>query len=234
MSSGERPIPVNGCEENAAPYVLGALTDDELAAFLAHLDTCTVCREEVASLQTVAAALAGAVPPLPAPGGLKRRVMSQVRADEQGESSRRERPSQQRSRSLGRWRAALAPALAGAAAVALLVVLLVSGGGGGTRVIRAQVSAPGASAVVRVTGAHAEMTLTGMPQTGPGHIYEVWLKRAGAPEPTNALFTVTRGGAATVGVPGSTSGVKDVLVTAEPLGGTRVPTTAPVIVAKLG
>jgi anti-sigma-K factor RskA len=87
---------------------------------------------------------------------------------------------------------------------------------------------------VRVTGAHAEMTLTGMPQTGPGHIYEVWLKRAGAPEPTNALFTVTRGGAATVGVPGSTSGVKDVLVTAEPLGGTRVPTTAPVIVAKLG
>ena len=36
------------CGGNAAPYVLGALTEVEHDAFLAHLDTCAVCREEVA------------------------------------------------------------------------------------------------------------------------------------------------------------------------------------------
>jgi hypothetical protein len=46
-----------------------------------------------------------------------------------------------------------------------------------------------------------------------------------------ALFTVTTRGDATVGVPGSIAGVKLIMVTSEPLGGSRVPTTSPVIVA---
>jgi hypothetical protein len=47
------------------------------------------------------------------------------------------------------------------------------------------------------------------------------------------LFTVTSHGDATVGVPGSVSGVKVVMVTSEPLGGSKVPTTSPVIIARL-
>jgi hypothetical protein len=65
-------------------------------------------------------------------------------------------------------------------------------------------------------------------------VYEVWVKRVGAPQPTDALFTVTSRGAATVGVPGSVAGVKEVLVTSEPLGGSRVPTSTPAIIARLG
>ena len=52
----------DGCEGNAAPYVLGALTDEELAAFVVHLQTCAVCREEVAALQSVTAALPASAP----------------------------------------------------------------------------------------------------------------------------------------------------------------------------
>jgi hypothetical protein len=64
-------------------------------------------------------------------------------------------------------------------------------------------------------------------------VYEVWIKRSGAPQPTDALFTVTAQGDATVGVPGSLDGVKVIMVTSEPLGGSRVPTTSPVIIAHL-
>ncbi|MBA3809789.1 MAG: anti-sigma factor, partial [Solirubrobacterales bacterium] len=107
------------------------------------------------------------------------------------------------------------------------------GGGETTRTIRAQVLAPHAFASLRVSGGHAELNVQGLPQTPADRVYEVWIKRAGAPQPTNALFTVTAAGRATVGVPGDVAGVRQVLVTSEPLGGSRVPTRAPVIVASL-
>jgi hypothetical protein len=134
------------------------------------------------------------------------------------------------------WRPVLAPAALAAAVIAVLAIVVSGGGGGagGARVYRAQVSAPGASASVRVSGGHAELTLAGMPQASPGRVYEVWVKRAGSPAPTDALFTVSSAGSATVGVPGGVAGVREVLVTSEPLGGSRVPTTSPTIVARLG
>jgi hypothetical protein len=72
-----------------------------------------------------------------------------------------------------------------------------------------------------------------MPQTPRGRVYELWLKRAGAPEATDALFTVSSRGDATVGVPGSVSGVKLVMVTSEPLGGSSRPSGSPVVLARL-
>jgi len=65
-------------------------------------------------------------------------------------------------------------------------------------------------------------------------VYELWIKRSGGPERTDALFTVSSHGEASVGVPGGTAGVKTLLVTSEPLGGSSAPTTAPVVVARLG
>ncbi len=61
----------------------------------------------------------------------------------------------------------------------------------------------------------------------------MWLKRPGraAPEPTNALFDV-RDGTATVDVPGGVKGVDQVLVTAEPNGGSAAPTRPPVVIAQ--
>ncbi len=63
-----------------------------------------------------------------------------------------------------------------------------------------------------------------------GEVYELWLDRPGAPpRPTDALFTVTRAGSADVQIPGSLRGVRSVLVTAEPLGGSPSPTSAPIL-----
>jgi anti-sigma-K factor RskA len=225
-----------GCKGNAAPYVLGALPESEHEDFIRHMEACAVCREEVAALETVAAALPGAAPQLRAPAEIKARVMAEVREDARRQAAAQaasERPARARPR--WAWRPVLAAPLAAALAVIAVVVVVASGGSGGpaTRVIRAEVTAPGASAYVRISDEHADLTVSKFPPTPRGRVYEVWLKRSGSPEATDALFTVTSRGEATVVVPGSVRGVKAVMVTSEPLGGSTVPTTAPSIIAHL-
>jgi anti-sigma-K factor RskA len=227
----ERDRDPQGCGGNAAPYVLGALTEQEHEDFRTHLETCAICREEVAALQVVAANLPAAAPQVSAPPELKRRVMASVKEDARvriGETA----PARPSRRTGFGWRPAFA-AVAVAAAIALAVILLVPSGGSGTRVVSAQVTPPQASASLRVSGDHAELDVVGMPQLPPGHVYEVWVQRAGALHPTNALFGVTHSGSASVNVPGGAADAQAVLVTAEPQGGSAVPTSMPVITARL-
>lgn len=239
MSVEDFPIDPGMCGDNAAPYVLGALTEDEHEAFRTHLDSCTVCREEVAALQVVASALPAVAPQMGAPPALKQRVMASVREDvSRGEAAVSARSSRRPVLVWPRWRPLYASAAAAVVVVVLAVVAISSGGGGGgggggTRVFRAEVTPPHASASVRVSGGHAQLDISDMPQTPAQRVYEVWIKRSGAAQPTDALFTVTAHGDATVGVPGSLAGVKVIMVTSEPLGGSKVPTTSPVIVAHL-
>ncbi len=233
MSVHDPRVGEGDCGGNAAPYVLGALTEAEREAFAQHLASCAVCREEVGALQAVASSLPAAVPQLQAPPELKKRVMAAVHEDtERARASQRSRTPALGTRR--RWRPALVPAgIALATTIALVAVLLGGGSSGESHVLRAQVSAPGASASVLLNGGHAQLTLANMPQSTPGHVYEVWIERGGAPAPTDTLFTISSRGSATIGVPGSVAGVKEVLVTSEPLGGSAVPTTAPVVIAKL-
>ena len=232
---GRPPDDASECGLNAAPYVLGALPPEEYESFSTHLQSCAICREEVAALQIVADALPAVAPQIQAPAHLKDEIMASVRED----ALQERRPEPRRARS--GWPASLSwrpgAAIAGVAVLAAAVLAIVLAPGGGApaseRVIMAQVLAPRATASVRVHGARAELRIAGMPQTPPGRVYEVWVKRNGAAQPTDALFTVTTNGSATVGVPGSISGVKVIMVTSEPLGGSRVPSSPPVIVAKL-
>ncbi|HTC72313.1 MAG TPA: anti-sigma factor [Solirubrobacteraceae bacterium] len=236
----------DGCGASAAPYVLGALTDEEHEAFDVHLESCSVCREEVAALQVVASALPAAAPQLSAPPELKRRLMASVREDahrREVADARESPPRAVRSRPSTplrlRWRPNLAVAALAAAVVALALVALSSGSGGGagsaTRVIRAQVLPSRASASLSVGAGHAQLNIADMPQVSQGRVYELWIKRSasGRPLPTDALFTVSAAGAASVGVPGGVGGVREVMVTSEPLGGSRVPTLPALIVARV-
>ncbi len=235
MSGPEPHDKSHSCGEDVAPYVLGALEPQECEVFEAHLKTCAICREEVAALQLVVDALPAVAPQRTAPAELKSQIMASVESEASHQGSNVPRRARRPA-----WRAAFAPralgALVAAAAIVAVLAIALQGGGGGTptRTIQAQVTAPHASASVLLSAGHAELNVVGLPQTPPDRVYEVWVKRAGAPEPTDALFTVTADGKATVGVPGNVAGVKQVLVTSEPLGGSRVPTRAPVIVASLG
>jgi hypothetical protein len=139
-----------------------------------------------------------------------------------------------------RWRPTPAAGLGAAVAAALIVVAVIalasgSGKSASARVIRAEVLPHGARATLRVSAGHAQLDIADMPQSAPGHVYEIWLKRshAGRAIPTDALFTVDAAGATTVGVPGNVKDVKEIMVTAEPVGGSRVPTLPALIVARL-
>lgn len=208
---------------DAAAYAVGALEPDEAKEYRRHLARCSKCREELATFQRVAEVLPMVIPQYPVPPGLRRRVLRAV------QSEPRPRP---------RFRVRLVPAgLVAAAAAAIVVVvigavLLGPSRPAGTRVLAARVVASPGTAELRVSGEHAELIVDHLPPPATGRIYEVWLKRGNrAPAPTTALFGVTAGGSADVGVPGDVRGVGEILVTEEPAGGSRVPTGPPVIVA---
>jgi hypothetical protein len=215
---------------DAAAYVLGAL--DEPASYREHLATCTVCQAEVARLQPVVDTLPATVPPQSAPEGLRRRVLSEVRAE--AELLRvAGHEADEPPRGGSRWRrprgAVLAWGALVASAAAVLAIALIAGSSQHTRVTSAQVAIVGAHASLRQVGGQSELLLAGMPQPPAGKIYEIWLSRGAAPQPTDALFGVTRHGSGAVAVPGSLHGVKEVLVTSEPLGGSSHPTSTPLI-----
>jgi anti-sigma-K factor RskA len=226
------------CGADAAAYVLGALEPEEAEAFGRHLDTCVVCRDEVAAFQHTANALAMTPPQHRAPRGLKRRVMRAVResdADAQAHAA----PAR-RQRRFGSGRFVARPAVAGLAAVAVVVVVIGaiivgSNGSSGTRTITAAVTGSPGTAQLSVSGGHGQLVMRNFPQPATGHIYELWELRSGAkaPQPTGTLFSVNSSGAGNVGVPGGLHGVSKVLVTQEPAGGSAAPTTTPVIVASL-
>jgi anti-sigma-K factor RskA len=226
--------------EQAAAYALSALEHDEAARFREHLAGCAVCRADVATLQPVVDSLPTSVPQVVASEQLRERVMVSVRSEAallHAAGASADRPQPARSR----WRSRRLQTLTvvGAMAVGVLVGAVVLDTGSQTstpRVTSAQLASlpSGAKAVLRQVGEHAELVMSGVSQPPSGKIYELWLAREGkAPQPTDALFGVTHSGSASVNVPGNLNGVRQVMVTAEPLGGSPHPTSLAIIVATL-
>lgn len=226
--------------EDAAAWVLGALPDEEVAAFRMRLRSDPELAAEVARLQPVADVLPMAADQVEPPRELRARVMDVVWAEAARAPAAEFAPARRgplsRVATMLRRRPAYAAGLAAAClAVGVAVGVGVGGGssGAGSRTIRAQVLAPGASGELIVAGDHAQLHVAKLPAPSAGHVYQVWVQRPGGPpQPTDALFKVTRGGAATVDVPGGVQGVERVMVTAEPDGGSLTPSSAPIVVAR--
>ena len=214
----------------------GALDPAETDAFLRHLASCSVCRDELASFEEVVSALPMAAPRHRASPELRRRVLRAI--DEEPAAAGASRSAARTGSRAPRWalpRPALAFATALAVAVlAFAVVSLTSSSGPATRVIQAKVTGRG-TAQLRVAPGQAKLVVHHFSPPPPGKIYEVWLQRGhGAPSPTMALFSVNTEGDGQVDVPGSLHGVSLVMVTPEPApAGSTVPTHAPVISASL-
>lgn len=246
MSETQHDSDHRRCGEEVAAYALGALDPAEARVFLTHLETCTVCRDELAAFQHVVDALPMSAARYPAPKRLRRRVLRAIEDEPKLEigAQRQGARSQRHGRgALQKWLSLPRPALglAAAAAVAVVVVVVAIGGvtsngsgTSGTRVYAAQVTGSSGTAQLNVTSGHAELIVHRFPAPPAGHIYEVWVQRRNQPpSPTSALFSVTAKGDGDVDVPGSLRGVQLVLVTPEPAGGSLVPTHAPVISARL-
>jgi anti-sigma-K factor RskA len=219
-------VDVSRCEHgiDAGAWVLGALDEREASAYEEHLRACADCREEVARLQVPVDALALATEQVAPPPELKDRIMGAIEVD---------RPARRREPRARRWFLRPLPVaglVAATLAVGVAVGVLVSGES--TRTVDAQVAMRGAHATVQITGDHAKLEVSGMRNPPAGHVYQVWLQRGrGAPQPTDALFTVNTSGNGHVEVPGSVKGVDTIMVTSEPQGGSLQPTGKPVITA---
>jgi anti-sigma-K factor RskA len=227
---------------DAAAYVLGALEQGELSRFREHLEDCAQCRSEVAELQPVADELPASAPPAVASHALRERILATVRSEAELLSAAghaADRPAEARRRWRPRSDFALGISAAAAAGVAALIAVLIAVGSSGharLTVTEGKGVGPARSAHVslRQRDGRAELVVAHMPQPAVGRIYEVWLSRGrGDAQPTNALFSVTGTGSGSVDVPNSLHGVKEVMVTSEPSGGSMHPTTKPLIIVGL-
>jgi len=219
------------CGNDSAPYVLGALEPAEARAFAHHLESCAVCRDEVEALARVLDVLPESAPRHEVSPALRRRVMNAVRSEPPNASVVRTRLSR-RPAWTPRARLALPRSAVGAAlalAVLLAVVIAARSAGPTTRVLSASVG----HAQLRIADGHGTLAVDHLPPAPPGRVYELWLQRGSRAPAPSTLFAVTSRGTAVLGVPGKLTGITRVLVTVEPSGGSRVPTTRAVIVASV-
>ena len=233
--------------DDVGSYVLRALPDDEYERFEAHLATCEACRREVADLQVAADTLPLAAVQVGPPPELRDRIMAVVRSEAEllgAAEARAEEPTvaapAKAPRRRRRWSLSLRPLPAALAASALVAAGVIGGvvltGGDNAKTITGTVqiaSAPAARASLQLSDDATKLQVRRMPPPPDGKVYQVWLKRPNQdPAPTTALFRTDPNGNADVEIQrGRLKGVDQVLVTAEPDGGSMKPTSDPVIVA---
>jgi anti-sigma-K factor RskA len=232
--------------EDVAGYMLGALEPEEAAALERHAEDCERCRAEIRWLAPALDALPESVVRQAPPRQLRARLLDEVRA-EAGRSTgvrgdRREvRPGllERASawlRHLGSGPMGRRP-VAGVAVAALVVVAVAgyaigggigggSDGGGESTVVAGQ--APGVTAKMISEGDSGTLHLANVRQLPSDRVLEAWVQRDGEVEPVRALFVPDSEGRASTELP-DMGGVEAVMVTAEPTGGSKSPTSDPLV-----
>jgi len=175
-------------DDDAAGWVLGALSPLEAERIAAHLESCASCRAEVTKLTEAAERLGDVVPlstPLPE---LRERVMASVRAeaslfkvaDADAAPPERSLPPRRSRRNAGVLAAIFASLAAGVAAI----VLVAADQGSPTaspRTVAGKVTSEGGSgarALVR-TGPHAgTLIVTRLAAPPAGRVYQAWINPA--------------------------------------------------------
>jgi anti-sigma-K factor RskA len=206
-----------------AAYALDALEPEEARGYEEHLAGCERCREELASLQGAAGALAYAAPPARPPEELRGRILAAARA---------ERPNVVPLQASGphvrhyRWIASVAVAACAVVGLAVWNVSLHN------RLDRAQealrgVPLTGATGSVVVSGGNGALVVSNLAPAPTGKTYEAWVIKGGRASPAGTfggggrtiVFRLTR--------PLPAGAV--VAVTLEPSGGVEQPTRKPFI-----
>ncbi|HEX4831821.1 MAG TPA: anti-sigma factor [Trebonia sp.] len=229
-------------------YALDAMPAEEQARFETHLTRCHACEEEVRGMREAAARLGMATAITPPPA-LRTRVLAAVPRTRQLPPSGRALPSAaRRAAGLPLRRTGLAAGfLALAAAIVFLVVGQVTTSGqlrqarAANQAVAAVLAAPDArvasmpatiggtlTAVMSAREHEAVITSAGIPALARARAYQLWvIPPAGSPR-SAGLLTFTGGRSVPALAAGVAPGDK-IGVTVEPAGGSRQPTTAPVI-----
>lgn len=235
-------------------YAVDAVHPAERQRFERHLASCPSCEQEVAGLQATAGRLALAVAKEP-PAGFKAAVLAAAAQTRQHPPLLDERPEAVSPRARyrharSRWRVGLAVPLGALAAVVIIALGIVVGVqrsdlsqvNAQQRAVAAVLNAPdarlvsgptslGGTATMVVTARLDKMVFTaqGLPALTSARVYQLWLLTPSGGAISNGLLPAASGGrTAPVITAGAPAGDK-VAVTVEPAGGTKQPTTKPIV-----
>jgi anti-sigma-K factor RskA len=221
--------------EDIAAYMLGALAPGEAAELERHAEGCERCREEIRWLTPALDALPEGVERLQPPPELRARLMAEVRADA-GEGAAARGDSRAAKPGLldraSAWLGDLGSGPMGLRPVAAVAGFAIGGGigsdeGGATSTVVAG-EPPGVTAKMISEGDSGTLHLANVKQLPDDRVLEAWVQRDGEVEPVRALFVPDRKGQASTELP-DMRGVEVVMVTTEPPGGSRSPTSAPIV-----
>jgi len=212
--------------DELAAYLLGALEPGEAADLERHLAGCEACRTELEWLRPAVQLLPESVPRVEAPPELRGRLMEQVRSEADGAPA----PSRARRWGTGGW--SLRP-IVGLAALVLVVAgvgayVIGSGDSGSdnpTTVVAGR--SPGVVAEVVRQGESGTLHLANLHQLPRDEVLQAWVEREGRVVSAKTLFVPNRDGTASATID-DMEGVRTVMVTAEPRGGSVQPTSPPI------
>jgi anti-sigma-K factor RskA len=224
--------------DDLAAYALGSLDERQAAELQDHLHDCEACRAHLRWLQPAVDLLGRSVEQVEPPGRLRKRLAATVQAEAR-EATRAgaegARPSRLRDWGTILWRPATAVAAATLIVAGAAAGYLLREPGQSTSVVTARPS-PGAPAALAGTlerqDGSAILTMSHLPALRAGQVYEAWIERNGALQPSS-LFVPRRDRTADAAVPGPLDGADAVLVTREPRGGSQRPTSPPLLRAEL-
>lgn len=224
--------------ELAGAYALGALSPDEAREIEAHAESCAL-HEDLRALVQAAAALPLAAPEREPPPALRERVVAAVTSaparvpvpEERSRAAREESPPivAPRRLAVGRWIPYAAAAAFAALAIALGAWGLTNGGdldatehvivaSGGERLRLVHLPQEGVAIV----------TVEGLAPAPTGHSYQLWVIHDGAPRPAGLLSPVP-GEPEPLLLEGPFAPGDAVAITIEPVGGSALPTTEPLL-----
>jgi anti-sigma-K factor RskA len=213
--------------DEIAAFLLGALDPVEAAELEGHLAGCEECRTELEWLRPAVQLLPESVQRVEAPPELRGRLMEQVRAEAESVPA----PRRERRWSIGSW--SLRPVV-GLAALVLVVAAVTayaigsgdSGGANTTTVVKGH--SPGVVAEVVSDGGSGTLHLANLHQLPSNKVLQAWVERDGRVVSAKTLFVPNQDGTASATID-DMEGVKTVMVTAEPRGGSVQPTSAPIV-----
>lgn len=223
-----------------APYVLGAVPDDEMRLVRSHLLSCDECMAETDRLSEVGEAMALSVEPVEVPSDFSARVMAQVQAERPvvAESVRARSSFWSRVPAFGMAALLIVSALLGVALYKSNQSLdartdalrrLLPGDG-------MKLHGPGSLAAVVPDNDGALFVAEGLPDLPSDRVYQLWLMKgdcepggSGACEIVGFNTFTASDGLTVIRVEESLEGYSRAAVTVEPEGGSSQPTSDPVI-----
>ena len=216
-----------------AAYLLGALEPNETADLERHLAGCDRCRDELDWLRPAIDLLPESTTQLEPPPALRARLLAEVRSDaaELG-AGVAAKPGAAAARKRWRRGAWLRPATA-LAALALVAAAVagyaLNGGDSGpaTTTFHGQ-GAGSLRAALERSGDSGTLKLTGLRQAPASHVYQAWVQQGRRIKPIS-LFDARHNGTASVSLEHQLDGAKAVMVTVEPRGGSRQPTSPTIV-----